>query len=193
MLSALDKEQYWRTVEACLVEILGMDAAEAYQKVLELRLNIAKGFQGESLDIAYHNEPLKVAVDLAGYELGQFDFLAHKDQYATIRERYMPIGGNQILANLDDYFQFARGIEGVVSGEIPLITFPLDENRTLGVVPRQKNKVAQPREPRLFVCEVPRPSALNEMTAKMIERFFSQIDNDFEADASKKKNPKTAK
>jgi hypothetical protein len=105
MLSALDKEQYWRTVEASLVEILGIDAAEAYQKVLELRLNIAEGFQGESLDIAYHDEPLKVAVDLAGYELGKFDFLAHKEQYAAIRERYMPIGGNIKLEIADEYLQ----------------------------------------------------------------------------------------
>jgi hypothetical protein len=118
MLSTLDKEQYWRTVEASLVEILGMDAAEAYQKVLELRLNIAKGFQGESLDIAYHNEPLKVAVDLAGYELGQFDFLAHKDQYASIRERYIPIGGNQKLESVDEYFQFARELESVAKIEL---------------------------------------------------------------------------
>jgi hypothetical protein len=118
MLSALDKEQYWRTVEACLIEILGIDAAEAYQKVLKLRLDIAEGLDGEDLEIVYHNEAIKVAVDLAGYGLGQFDYLAHKEQYATIRNRYMPIGGNANIETLDSYIEMTKQVERTINREL---------------------------------------------------------------------------
>lgn len=91
MFSPLYKEKYWRTVEASLVEIMGMDSAEAYQKVLHQRLHIEKGYKGESLDIAYHDEPIHVAAALAGYKLGEFDYKAADELYNAIRERYLPI------------------------------------------------------------------------------------------------------
>jgi hypothetical protein len=91
MFSPLYKEKYWRTVEATLVEIMGMDSGEAYQKVLKLRLRIEKGYKGQSLDIAYHDEPINVAASLAGYNSGEFDYAAYHEHYNAIRERYLPI------------------------------------------------------------------------------------------------------
>jgi hypothetical protein len=91
MFSPLYKEKYWRTVEATLVEIMGMDSGEAYQKVLKLRLHIEKGYKGQPLDIAYHDEPINVAASLVGYNSGEFDYAAYNKHYNAIRERYLPI------------------------------------------------------------------------------------------------------
>jgi hypothetical protein len=80
-------EKYWRVVEECLVELHGLSREEAAARWRDYRRRLARYRDPAVADLAYHDEPLYVANDLAGRDL---DDRAVDAAYRAIQERIWP-------------------------------------------------------------------------------------------------------
>jgi hypothetical protein len=78
VLSLAQKEVYWRIVEACMVELIGVDPAEAYRKVQHRRYSVS--------DLFYHYEPIDAAADLAG--VPELSVEEYQERYEQIVARF---------------------------------------------------------------------------------------------------------
>ena len=78
------KNAFWGAVEDCLVEIHGLQRAEAHQKREDLRQRIESPQPGLSSVLIYHAEPFYVACDLVEKELEPSQY----PLYEAILERH---------------------------------------------------------------------------------------------------------
>ncbi|MEO1291168.1 MAG: hypothetical protein AAFV93_25830, partial [Chloroflexota bacterium] len=65
MLTQLEKESFWRTVEATLVELFDVDPREAFQKTTEKRYQVAEHHKKHPSDFFYNIEEYDVALQLS--------------------------------------------------------------------------------------------------------------------------------
>jgi len=86
MLSPAQKDSYWRTVEACMVELMGIDPAVAYRKVQQHRDEVS--------DLFYQREPINTAADLAG--VAELSAEEYQERYKQIVARFDPV---QVIAD----------------------------------------------------------------------------------------------
>jgi hypothetical protein len=65
MFTEFDKEAFWRTVEATMVEIFGINAREAYLSTNQLRSEVTLHYQNRKPELFYNQEAFDVAAKLA--------------------------------------------------------------------------------------------------------------------------------
>ncbi len=92
MIDVEAKDAFWRVVQDCLTDILGLTPADAHERSARLRERVESPPFGLSPDMVYHAEPIDIAYDLAGLEAGPAEYhnarARHQEQYETILNRH---------------------------------------------------------------------------------------------------------
>ena len=79
------RNEIWKIVQECLIELHGLTQFDALQRSHDLRTQIEAPPPGLSSELFYHAEPFQVACDLAGTQL---DLAQHRARYNTILSRH---------------------------------------------------------------------------------------------------------